>query len=72
MESEISEWRHGETLIADGYFEDYARELADDIGAVKGSKAWPLTCIDWEKAARELQMDYTSVSYQGKDYWFRS
>jgi hypothetical protein len=65
------DWIHGETLIRDSYFPTYARELADDIGALPDDAAWPHTCIDWEKAARELQMDYTAVDFAGVTYWIR-
>ena len=41
------------TLIRDSYFEDYAQELADDIGAINSDATWPNNCIDWERAARE-------------------
>lgn len=64
----------GVTLIRDSHFEDYAEELANDIGAIddrKGQAPWPLYCIDWERAARDLQMDYTSVEFDGVTYWFR-
>lgn len=67
-----SEWEHGATFIRDDYFEDYAQDLAQDIGAMKDVDTWPLTCIDWEKAARELQYDYTSVEWDGVTYWVRS
>lgn len=67
-----SDWSHGEALIADHYFEDYARELAEDIGAVSNSDQWPGRCIDWKQAAEELQMDYTSVEYGSTTYWIRS
>lgn len=67
-----SDWEHGETLIRDSYFKTYAMELADDIGALKmDNVAWPHTCIDWDQAARELQMDYTSVDFDGVTYWTR-
>lgn len=73
-----SDWRHtptllrdGVTLIRDSYFEDYARELAEDIGAVDSEMSWPYSCVDWERAARELQMDYTSVDFDGVTYWIR-
>ena len=52
--------RWGVTLVRDTYFTEYAQELADDIGAIDRNASWPLTCIDWERAARELQMDYTA------------
>ena len=59
------------TLIRGSYFEDYARELADDIGRVTGAEQWPYTCIDWEQAAWELQRDYSSVEVNGITYWLR-
>lgn len=59
------------TFIADSYFERYAQEFADDIGAINSDQSWPNNCIDWERAARELQQDYSSVSIDGEDYWYR-
>lgn len=59
------------TLIRDSYFEDYAQQLAEDIGAINDDAQWPATCIDWEKAASELQMDYSTVDYDGVEYWYR-
>lgn len=65
------DWRHGVTLIRDSYFEHYARDLADDIGEIDRNAGWPYTCIDWKQAAEELQMDYTSVDFDGITYWVR-
>lgn len=59
------------TLIRDSHFEDYAQQLADDIGAIDSNAGWPVDCIDWERAASELQIDYTSVEYAGITYWYR-
>lgn len=59
------------TLIRDDYFEDYAREFAEDIGAIPSDYSWPASHIDWEAAAEALQMDYTSVEFDGVTYWFR-
>lgn len=39
--------------------EEFAKEMADQTGAVIDDLAWPNYCIDWERAARELMMDYT-------------
>lgn len=58
-----------EVLIRDSYFETYAREFAEAIGAISSDTHWPATCIDWEQAARELQMDYTCVDFDGIEYW---
>lgn len=59
------------TLIRDSYFEDYAQELAEECGLVNTNANWPNNCIDWEKAARELQWDYSAVDFDGVTYWYR-
>jgi len=62
---------YGLNLINDDNFEDYAQELAEDCGLLENCTSWPANCIDWEKAARELQWDYMSVDYEGEMYWFQ-
>lgn len=66
-----ADWYHGETLIRDSYFQDYARELAEDCGMLDDAARWPHSCIDWERAARELRMDYSAVDFDGVTYWVR-
>ena len=66
-----ADWQYGEALIRDSYFVEYAQELAEDIGAINSYFGWPNNCIDWEQAARELRMDYTSVDFDGVTYWIR-
>jgi hypothetical protein len=70
-EGYAADWKHGETLIRDSYFKEYAQELAEDIGAINSEASWPNNCIDWDQAARELQMDYTAVDFDGVTYWIR-
>lgn len=60
------------TLIRDSYWQDYVSEMADDLhGEAMQNLSWPMNCIDWEKAGRELQMDYGSAEYDGITYWYR-
>jgi hypothetical protein len=73
-----ADWEYGETLIRDSYFREYAQELAEDCSPFpsnspegKALAMWPYRCIDWDQAARELQMDYTSVDFDGITYWIR-
>ena len=58
-------------FIDEDCFEDYARELAYDIGAINNDLEWPCTHIDWEAAARDLRMDYTEVEFDGNNYLVR-
>lgn len=66
------DWEYGETLVRESYFTEYAQELAEDIGAIKADATWPNNCIDWDQAARELKMDYTTITFDGVDYLMRS
>lgn len=56
-------------LIAESYFQEYAQNLAEECEMVDTSARWPMNCIDWEQAARELQMDYSSIEIRGVNYW---
>ena len=71
-EGYAADWNFGATLIAAEDFENYAQEFAEDIGAIPDGNAWPLYCIDWSHAARELAMDYSTVTIDGRDYMVRS
>ncbi len=59
------------SMISDRYFEDYARDFAVGIGAIERDAGWPVDSIDWEEAASDLQMDYSSVTFGDTEYWVR-
>lgn len=68
------EWRgawYPVGFTADSHFEDMARELAEDIGAIQRNATWPNNHIDWTAAAEALQQDYTSIEIGGVTYWYR-
>ena len=79
-------WEYGIQLIPVRDFTEYAQELAEathpafwDAGhpdtPMMGNErlidSWPLNCIDWEAAARELRRDYTPIRFDGADYYWR-
>lgn len=66
-----SSWEFGAQFVRTSYFEQYAQELADDIGATNNDLRWPYNYIDWEAAAEELSMDYTEVTFDGVEYYTR-
>lgn len=59
-------------LVPKHSFEEYAADLAEDLGLIEDADSWPMTCIDWEWAARELANDYNSVTIDGQDYYMRA
>ena len=51
-----------------GSDEEFAQEMAEEIGAIDEKAGWPNNCIDWERAARELMYDYS----ESNGHYFRS
>lgn len=73
LKDEVYGWEDGVAFIKDSYFEEFARDEAENIGAFNTREnSWPYSCIDWEKAAEELQYDYSSVEFDGETYWHRN
>ncbi len=66
------DWVDDVTLIHDNYFTRYAEQYAENIGTVGSADQWPVSHIDWEAAASDLQTDFSSVDYDGATYWVRS
>lgn len=66
------DWVHGETMIRETYFKTYAEETANDCGMIPDDLKWPLTCIDWDRAAEELRFDYFEIDFDGVAYLIRA
>lgn len=62
-------WYPG-TLIRHSHFVEAMRDLVEDIGDLpKGAPAYLV--IDWEATAENLRADYSSVEFDGVEYWYR-
>jgi hypothetical protein len=72
IESDLgSEFEYGITLVKSEDFEDYTRDLLEDLGYIpKDFPTW--IEIDWKATANNVEQDYTTVSYQGTDYLGRA
>ena len=69
-EDYVDDWKHGETLIRESYWEDYVRELLDDCGYLpKSLPSW--IEIDWEATASNVAADYMTVDFGGVTYYVR-
>ena len=71
LESEVSEWSDGNTLIPESEFTAYCRELLEDCGDIP--KNLPhYVVIDWEATADNIKADYSTVEFQGETYLYRA
>lgn len=39
--------------------EEFAQDMAEQLGLINLNASWPYTCIDWEDAAKEIMYDYS-------------
>jgi len=75
-EGYAADWRHGESLIRESYFEDHIRELVDDCytmpeGFYAGQWPWRHMTMDWKAAADEARQDYSEVEFGDVTYLIR-
>ena len=59
-----------EYCVHNDYFLQYVEDYAYDTGAV-GEDSWIANYIDWEKAASDLQLNYTYFKFDDTEYWCR-
>jgi hypothetical protein len=64
------DWKHGSTLIHRDYFVKYCEELVKDIGDLPNEIPSYIE-IDWIATAGNLEQNYTSVDFGGKEYLIR-
>lgn len=74
---DCGDWVYGATLIHTEYFVDYTEELIKDCYDLpkemkSGQWPWRHITIDYEAAARELEQDYTLVTFGSEDYFIRN
>ena len=63
------DWYPG-TLIRRSYFVEYCEELVKDIGDLPRDLPSYLE-IDWTATANNLEVDYSTVDYDGVEYLYR-
>lgn len=61
-------WEYGICFIPTHMFQDYAREVAEDVGYISDENNPLLNCVDWEQWADMLEMDYSEVDFEGDSY----
>lgn len=66
-----SNWKYGETLIRESALQDYVQEFCEDCGYISKDFPWWIE-IDWGKTADNVSQDYTTVDFDGVDYYIRS
>ena len=69
LEEEISEFSFGETLIPEDDFTEYCKDMVEDY--LYNVPDFIKDNINWDGVASDLEVDYSSVTYQGESYLVR-
>lgn len=69
LEDEISEFSFGETLIPEDDFTEYCKDMVEDY--LYNVPDFIKDNINWDGVASDLEVDYRSVTHQGKSYLVR-
>ena len=65
----LEDLEFGITFIRDSYFEDYMLDYFLQFNQVDEALVW---YIDIEAFARDQQYDYTSINFDGIEYWYHN
>lgn len=69
-EQHSSDWEHGKILIRYSYWQEYVQEMLEDCGDIPETLPWYVS-INWLETAENIAQDYTTVSFDGVDYYVR-
>lgn len=69
-EGYAGDWLHGATLIRHSYFVEYCQDMLSDLGDLP-REIPSYVVIDWEATADNLKVDYTTVDFDGVEYYIR-
>lgn len=59
-------------LVAEDHFVAYCKDLVSELGYLPEElPAFIENNIDWDGVAEDLQVDYTSITFDGEDYYIR-
>lgn len=69
--SNKEKWETGIQLINNWYFQEFAENEGRETGGLSSKEVyqWPWYCVDWERATKDLKMDYFDVLYDDQIYW---
>ena len=70
LEGELTDFIYGETLIPNDDFTDYCEDMAEDY--LYNVPDFIKDNINWDGVASDLEVDYSSVIYQGESYLVRA
>lgn len=67
----IPEWNDGAILIDSDYWVEYVKELLEDVGDIPRDLPHYIA-INWDKTADNISQDYSIITVNGNDWYYRN
>jgi len=64
------DWKHGCGLVRYSHWVAYVQEMLEDIGDLPKDLPHYIE-IDWDRTAENIKVDYTTVEFDGVEYFVR-
>jgi hypothetical protein len=69
---DLRRWHDGVAFVNESYFEEFAKNEAEELGYLANVKGNPLEdCIDWEKWADKVKDDYSTADIGSSMFYYR-
>lgn len=70
LHAECENYARGSNLISESIFAEYCEEFAYDTGDISRDSQMAFY-VDWDKYAEDMKMDYTTITFQGTDFYIQ-
>lgn len=68
LRDDCSDYARGSNLISESVFGEYCEEFAYDTGEISRDSQMAFY-VDWDKYAEDMKMDYTTITFEGTDFY---
>ena len=68
LRDDCSDYSRGSNLISEGIFTEYCEEFAYDCGDISRDSSMTMY-VDWDRYAEDCKMDYTTITFEGTDFY---
>jgi len=68
LHEECENYARGGSLINESYFTEYCEEFAYDCGEISRDSSMS-QYVDWDRYAEDSKMDYTTITFEGTDFY---
>lgn len=66
-----AEWKYGITFINEYHWENFVHDLVEETTDLNRLPSYITDNINWDGVAEDIAVDYTTVTFDGEEFYFR-